>query len=234
MYCEKCGFITKGKEQFCPYCGHEYKTLNPLNRKKKYFNWLEISPKQIINILSLNIFFILCSISVIIKYNANNYSHIMPWSFIVIFGFLIAFNYYINLKEKKSSHLFLKLILFLIISGALLSVSYGGNAFETEKCTHFVFGYYFPIGIGIIIFLNFLRLFVEKQCNLISVFFSALTLTILSLLLFILTLNNVFQLASDFITQLINIISFSLVVLIFFNSVVFAYMKLKHNLSILG
>ncbi len=234
MYCKKCGFITKGKEKKCPYCGNIYSDMSYIDQKKVYFNWLEISPRQIINICLINIFFLLIIIDAILFANSKVNYHITPWTFIVIFSILIIFNSFVPLNRKRFNYLFLKSVFFLIFSGIFLMYSYAGGNFLKAEVTHNVFGYYYPIGMMVIVFLGIIKVFAQQKYNMLSTFFYVLISVIFSTVLFILTMTNSFGLAADTTTNIINIISFAFVLLISFNNLIFSYLRIKSKFSIRG
>ncbi len=234
MYCKKCGFITKGKESKCPYCGTEYETSEKLNQKLFLFDWLEISPRQIINLVLINIFIIIAVVDLILSINLSLNYHLTPWAFAGIFAFLLIFNGIVSGASISSGISFLKTFLYVLFLGGIILISYQNQKLLNYPSYVFVLGFLYPIGVFVITLVRSIKTFAEKKYNMLSsVFCSCFTIT-LSSVLFAFALTNTFQLGDDMATRLVCILSFAFVLLVSFNSAVFSYIKIKSKFTAQG
>ena len=128
----------------------------------------------------------------------------------------------------------MKSIIVLILSGFFLIYSYAGKNFVNESITHSIFGYYYPIGLVLIMTLGTISIFFKKNYNMLSAFICVLVSIFISIALLILTLTNVFELSNDAITKTINIFCFAFVILISINNLFLTYLKIKSKFSIRG
>ncbi len=234
MYCKKCGFITKGKETRCPYCGSEYETSEKLNQKLFLFDWLEISPRQIINLILINIFIVIAVIDLILNINLSLNYHLSPWAFAAIFAFLLIFNGIVSGASISSGLTFLKTFCYVLFLGGIILISYHNQKLFDYSSPVFVLGFLYPIGVFAITLVRSIKTFMQKKYNMLSsIFCSCFTIT-LSTILFVFALTNTFHLGDDVATRLVCILSFSFVLLVSFNSAVFSYIKIKSKFSSQG
>lgn len=101
MKCNCCGFVTRGNELKCPYCGEPYEKPYFLDKDVFFFNWFYVSMKSIIFVLSVNIFAIALILDVVIS-SVNNHSPIVLsfYFFCNIYEFVYTNEFYIENAKK--------------------------------------------------------------------------------------------------------------------------------------
>ena len=239
MYCQKCGFITKGIETKCPYCGAKFVQDNKIDQKFYVFHSFEISIRQIIFIVCLNLFALLCILDLVFIYAVPkiNY-HLTPYGFLGIFGFLFLFNELIFKSVNKNRLLFLKYIGYCLGFSILMMISYPSwiNADEFKlfglDLFTLTFGYFYPVMVICGFVFGAIRLLVIKNFNVFSTFFYILLLDIFSLILFILSFIDTLPFVNEPIALLLIYINFAVSIIFSLNALVFTIYRMKSRFSL--
>lgn len=237
MYCHKCGFITKGIETKCPYCGTKFADDKKIDQKFYMFNWFEVSPRQLISIVCFNVFALMCILDLVFiyAYPEINY-HLTPYSFLAIFGVLFLFNEFIYPSNNINKLLFLKYIGFCLAFSILMMISYPAwiDGFELFGKDTFLlaFGYFYPCMITFAFIFGGVRLLVIKNYNVFSTFFYVLLLNLMSLVLFILSFINGLPFKEDSICLLFIYVNFAITVIFSLNALIFTIYRMKSRFSI--
>lgn len=250
MYCSKCGFITKGNEANCPYCGTNFVNGRKLDQKIYFLNWFEITPRQILSIAAINLFILAIVIDIIILNTLGTSFHVTPWAFMAIFMPL----YFLDVFAPKNNirkFLFFKTLFLFSAFPPLLFISYGWDStiFFNTNLVLLSFGFYYPILCVTLLSAGLLRFIFIKNFN----SFSTILYVLISLFfvtgIFISTFvpssvfsqgalieNPIYQLTiNQQIQRAANIcvdISFAICVLFFINTIIFIVLKLKSAFSI--
>lgn len=236
MYCRKCGFITKGIEDRCPYCGAKFIKDKKIDEKIFMFSWFEVSIRQIIFLIAFNLFALFCILDLVLIYASPLINfHITPWSFLSIFGILYLFNEFIYPSNNTNRYLFLKTLGLAISFSTLFMVSYPswieGYTLFNKSSLVLTFGYFYPCFITMLFLVSAIRFIVLKNFNVFSTFFYVSFLLVFSLVLFILTFIDGVGLNSDNIAKLIIYINFALTLVFSINALIFAVFRMKSRFS---
>lgn len=234
MYCKKCGFITKGDETKCPYCGTELYQEDGIDKKICFFDWFEISIRKLICVILFDLFATTAVVDIVLISIFGIDIHLTPWSFLLIFGAIFAFGE-ISISSKKTNRfLLLKSLLYFTAFSVLFILSYPpwlGYAFFGKSSFILVFGYYFPIMVALHFVLGFTRFFIIRNFNAFSTFFYVLILMLFSATLFVLDFIPAVGLALDVGAKWTINISFALSVLFSINAAMFSIFFLKSRFS---
>ena len=230
MYCRNCKFIVKGPATRCPYCGSEFEKPEFLDKKIYLFHWVYLSVRQLLFIISVNLYVLFLIADIILMQMSINI-HLMFYGFIAIFGLLIILCDFVLKSVNKNKMMFLKSFIFFSFISVLLSLSYRNDIFG-KSIEVFLFGYYYPIVILIEFFSGMIKFLVIKKFNLFSTFFYVLFLVVFSTVLFILTFvgHNPFQ--QDIYACLLIYISFALSIVMAVNALVLGVLKMQSAVNI--
>lgn len=187
MYCKECNFIMRGVGTKCPYCGSYFEKEQFLDKRVNLFNWLFLTVRQLLFIISFNIFVILMIIDIILVNAAEINIHLTPWAFIIIFSLSFIICDFLLKSANKNKLLFLKSFTILLIFSILMMVSYQNEQiFEIENKI-LLLGYYYPLVILFEFFTGIVRFLTIKKFNIFSTSIYVLILVIFSTILFILS-----------------------------------------------
>jgi hypothetical protein len=234
MYCKKCGFITKGDETKCPYCGAALDQEGGIDRKICVFDWFEISIRKLICVILFDLFATIALVDVLLISILGIEIHLAPWAFLVIFGTIFAFNE-IGLSNKNTNRfLLLKSLLYFTAFAVLFILSYpswNGYAYFGKSSFILAFGYYFPTMVVLHFFLGFTRFFLKKNFNAFSAFFYVIILTLFSSSLFFLVFIPAAGLTFDEGAKWMINVSFAASLLFSINAMMFSVFFLKSRFS---
>ena len=165
MYCKECNFIMRGVGTKCPYCGSYFEKEQFLDKRVNLFNWLFLAVRQLLFIISFNIFVILMIIDIILVNAAEINIHLTPWAFIIIFSLSFIICDFLLKSANKNKLLFLKSFTILLIFSILMMVSYQNEQiFEIENKI-LLLGYYYPLVILFEFFTGIVRFLTIKKFN---------------------------------------------------------------------
>ena len=229
MYCKKCGFINKGIETHCPYCGAEFESLKTLDKKINFFNWFFISVRHFIVLCGINLFLVLIGLNIVFNVILDINVPILPWGFLGIFGFITILNNFILKSNKKEKLLFWKSMLLAIGFSIIFLLSYSDNDLSWMHITRWqlLLGYYYPILSMLIFILGFINFVLKKEFNVFSNFFYVLFLVVLSALNFGLSFIPSLGLAKIQSAQLIIYCSFIFTIFAAFNVIMFCIFRMR-------
>lgn len=233
MYCKKCGFISKGTETKCMYCGTPFTEEKKIDDKMYVLKWCALTTRQLITILCFNAFvvFFITDIILIFAFDQTYNYHLTPWSFLAIFGLLFIFNEFIMPSNNKNRLLFIKATSFFISFSILFMLSYPSwiEGYKLLNYSSFFisFGYFYPSVIILIYIVGLIRFIIKRNYNVFSNFFYISFLFIWSLILFILTFIPSIEFYKDMACKLFIYICFAVSCLFAVNGLVLAILKMN-------
>lgn len=257
MYCHKCGFITKGVEDKCPYCGTPFSKPAPLDEKRFMLRWAEISTRQLISIIIANLFALICIIDIALVFLGprHNY-HLSPWAFLSLFGALFLINEAIAPRQNSNRLLFLKAFGFGLAFMLILMFSYPSWVRMSPEGTQvsaigaggyppyfplfgmssysLCFGYIAPVFLSLLFLFGLARYIAIKNFNVFSTFFYVLILLVCSAVLFIMTFIPQCGLSRDENSCIIIYVCFALNLLCAINAGIFSSLRMKSRFATKG
>ena len=233
MKCNCCGFVTRGNELKCPYCGEPYEKPYFLDKDVFFFNWFYVSMKSIIFVLSVNIFAIALILDVVIS-SVNNHSPIVyPFIFFVTFMSLYILTNFI-LKTRKNRHKLLNYLLIVTIFSVLFTFAYANNnnIFNAHLNSYqMMIGYFYPISIDIAVVVGIIRFLVKEQYDILKIFSFSILLFVFSAFYFGISFIPSLKLHSNTISNLIIYLSFAFTALISFNALLICKFRLSNKVT---
>ncbi len=226
--CRKCGFIFKGNSDTCPHCGEPINgETRFIDRQFNFFNWFYISNRNLITIMSFNIFLLFFVIEIVLNSSDQVSSHIYPWFFAALFLFEhILF----NLMDPKNNFPFIFLISGLF--DLLLFLSYRSDPiFGQFTYAQFVFGISTPIFLLVSVALCPIHFMRFKTFNVLNVFFNAISVAALAGLFYGLSYLQVPAFAFDSLPVLRMFTNVVFIVTIFFalQLLMFCFFRIRSN-----
>ena len=234
MYCKECNFIMRGVGTKCPYCGSYFEKEQFLDKRLNLFNWLFLTVRQLLFIISFNIFVILMIIDIILVNAAEINIHLTPWAFIIIFSLSFIICDFLLKSANKNKLLFLKSFTILLIFSILMMVSYQNEQiFEIENKI-LLLGYYYPLVILFEFFTGIVRFLTIKKFNIFSTSIYVLILVIFSTILFILSFVSKIGLQQIPQARLLIYICFAISIVVALNVLTLSILKMRSRVSIEG
>lgn len=234
MYCKECNFIMRGVGTKCPYCGSYFEKEQFLDKRVNLFNWLFLTVRQLLFIISFNIFVILMIIDIILVNAAEINIHLTPWAFIIIFSLSFIICDFLLKSANKNKLLFLKSFTILLIFSILMMVSYQNEQiFEIENKI-LLLGYYYPLVILFEFFTGIVRFLTIKKFNIFSTSIYVLILVIFSTILFILSFVSKIELQQIPQARLLIYICFAISIVVALNVLTLSILKMRSRVSIEG
>ena len=234
MYCKECNFIMRGVGTKCPYCGSYFEKEQFLDKRVNLFNWLFLTVRQLLFIISFNIFVILMIIDIILVNAAEINIHLTPWAFIIIFSLSFIICDFLLKSANKNKLLFLKSFTILLIFSILMMVSYQNEQiFEIENKI-LLLGYYYPLVILFEFFTGIVRFLTIKKFNIFSTSIYVLILVIFSTILFILSFVSKIGLQQIPQARLLIYICFAISIVVALNVLTLSILKMRSRISIEG
>ncbi len=234
MYCKECNFIMRGVGTKCPYCGSYFEKEQFLDKRVNLFNWLFLTVRQLLFIISFNIFVILMIIDIILVNAAEINIHLTPWAFIIIFSLSFIICDFLLKSANKNKLLFLKSFTILLIFSILMMVSYQNEQiFEIENKI-LLLGYYYPLVILFEFFTGIVRFLTIKKFNIFSTSIYVLILVIFSTILFILSFVSKIGLQQIPQARLLIYICFAISIVVALNVLTLSILKMRSRVSIEG
>ena len=234
MYCKECNFIMRGVGTKCPYCGSYFEKEQFLDKRVNLFNWLFLTVRQLLFIISFNIFVILMIIDIILVNAAEINIHLTPWAFIIIFSLSFIICDFLLKSANKNKLLFLKSFTILLIFSILMMVSYQNEQiFEIENKI-LLLGYYYPLVILFEFFTGIVRFLSIKKFNIFSTSIYVLILVIFSTILFILSFVSKIGLQQIPQARLLIYICFAISIVVALNVLTLSILKMRSRVSIEG
>ena len=234
MYCKECNFIMRGVGTKCPYCGSYFEKEQFLDKRVNLFNWLFLTVRQLLFIISFNIFVILMIIDIILVNAAEINIHLTPWAFIIIFSLSFIICDFLLKSANKNKLLFLKSFTILLIFSILMMVSYQNEQiFEIENKI-LLLGYYYPLVILFEFFTGIVRFLTIKKFNIFSTSIYVLILVIFSTILFILSFGSKIGLQQIPQARLLIYICFAISIVVALNVLTLSILKMRSRVSIEG
>lgn len=236
MYCKECNFIMRGVGTKCPYCGSYFEKEQFLDKRVNLFNWLFLTVRQLLFIISFNIFVILMIIDIILVNAAEINIHLTPWAFIIIFSLSFIICDFLLKSANKNKLLFLKSFTILLIFSILMMVSYQNEQiFEIEiENKILLLGYYYPLVILFEFFTGIVRFLTIKKFNIFSTSIYVLILVIFSTILFILSFVSKIGLQQIPQVRLLIYICFAISIVVALNVLTLSILKMRSRVSIEG
>lgn len=230
MYCKKCGFISRGIEEKCMYCGTPYLPEKKYDHKIMFMGWLESSPRQIVKMLTYNLVFIACIVEFILNlgYGIKNI-HVAPWTYAGLMGALFIVND-ILFRSHRPKMYFLKSFGFYVTFALLSILSYGNMTVGGHDLLFWCFGIVSPSYIIAVYVISAIYFIVKKKYNLWSTFFYMLLLSALSIMLFVFTLCNVCGIKNSDAASIINYVSFISTIIAILNGFMLSYFQIKSKM----
>lgn len=234
MYCKECNFIMRGVGTKCPYCGSYFEKEQFLDKRVNLFNWLFLTVRQLLFIISFNIFVILMIIDIILVNAAEINIHLTPWAFIIIFSLSFIICDFLLKSANKNKLLFLKSFTILLIFSILMMVSYQNEQiFEIENKI-LLLGYYYPLVILFEFFTGIVRFLTIKKFNIFSTSIYVLILVIFPTILFILSFVSKIGLQQIPQARLLIYICFAISIVVALNVLTLSILKMRSRVSIEG
>ena len=234
MYCKECNFIMRGVGTKCPYCGSYFEKEQFLDKRVNLFNWIFLTVRQLLFIISFNIFVILMIIDIILVNAAEINIHLTPWAFIIIFSLSFIICDFLLKSANKNKLLFLKSFTILLIFSILMMVSYQNEQiFEIENKI-LLLGYYYPLVILFEFFTGIVRFLTIKKFNIFSTSIYVLILVIFSTILFILSFVSKIGLQQIPQARLLIYICFAISIVVALNVLTLSILKMRSRVSIEG
>ena len=234
MYCKECNFIMRGVGTKCPYCGSYFEKEQFLDKRVNLFNWFFLTVRQLLFIISFNIFVILMIIDIILVNAAEINIHLTPWAFIIIFSLSFIICDFLLKSANKNKLLFLKSFTILLIFSILMMVSYQNvQIFEIENKI-LLLGYYYPLVILFEFFTGIVRFLTIKKFNIFSTSIYVLILVIFSTILFILSFVSKIGLQQIPQARLLIYICFAISIVVALNVLTLSILKMRSRVSIEG
>jgi membrane protein len=218
----------------CPYCGSYFEKEQFLDKRVNLFNWLFLTVRQLLFIISFNIFVILMIIDIILVNAAEINIHLTPWAFIIIFSLSFIICDFLLKSANKNKLLFLKSFTILLIFSILMMVSYQNEQiFEIENKI-LLLGYYYPLVILFEFFTGIVRFLTIKKFNIFSTSIYVLILVIFSTILFILSFVSKIGLQQIPQARLLIYICFAISIVVALNVLTLSILKMRSRVSIEG
>ncbi len=224
MYCKECNFIMRGVGTKCPYCGTYFEKEQFLDKRVNLFNWLFLTIRQLLFIVSFNIFVILMIVDIILVNAAGINIHLTPWAFIVLFSLLFFICDFLLKSANKNKLLFLKSFTIFIIFSILMMVSYQNEQILKIEMENkiLLLGYYYPLVILFEFFAGIVRFLTIKRFN------------IFSTVLFILSFVSKIGLQQIPQARLLIYICFAISIVVALNVLTLTILKMRSRVSIEG
>ncbi len=232
MYCKKCGFITRGNENSCPYCGETYDTKGKYDKPISFVNWFEISPRVLVDLILTNLYIIFVITDIVLIYGIDNSTnlHLSFYSFICIYGLIFIINDLLFPKERRRNFYFLKTYFFVILSGFIMMLSFPSWNNDllpiiNISSFHFCFGYLYPCLIIFLVLAGTFHFFIHKFFNIFATVFYILILIFSGLALFIMAFFP--DLGFNNVNRILIYISFGTAIFTMINLAIIFYLKLR-------
>lgn len=224
MYCKECNFIMRGVGTKCPYCGTYFEKEQFLDKRVNLFNWLFLTIRQLLFIVSFNLFVILMIVDIILVNAAGINIHLTPWAFIVLFSLLFFICDFLLKSANKNKLLFLKSFTIFIIFSILMMVSYQNEQILKIEMENkiLLLGYYYPLVILFEFFAGIVRFLTIKRFN------------IFSTVLFILSFVSKIGLQQIPQARLLIYICFAISIVVALNVLTLTILKMRSRVSIEG
>lgn len=238
MYCKNCGFITRGHETSCPYCGTKYEKEKFYDQRFIFCNWFETSIHTLVNIAATNLFLIFVILDLILYFVPSikaNYN-LSFYGFVIIYGLVFIVNDLIFAKDYHRNFYFLKVYGYVIVASIIMMLSFPSwdatikPAFDIFSLTgtssfSISFGYVYPCLIIGLILVGTIRFIAYRNLNIFSSFFYVLILLCSSLIIFIMSFFDVLGFSD--IQRILIYISFGLTIIVLLNCAIFFTLKFR-------
>lgn len=238
MYCRHCGFITKGVESKCPYCGTPYVEEDRLDKKRFPFNWFAISLRQTLFLLGANAFLI-CSIldAVLALSGPKENFHLSFYSYVLSFGVLFLLNEFIIPKKGVPRLFFYKAMSYFLGGAAVFMLSFPSFGQSPDRIYGYTsfslcFGFFFPCLIMATLLIGGIRYLLARRFNVWGVFVYLLFLFLFSAICFAMTFFYDYE--NDSLASLLNYVCFGVTCLFGFNALIFSIFRLKTKFGVRG
>lgn len=232
MYCKKCGFITRGHEKSCPYCGEIYEPKGKYDKPITFLNWFEISPRVLVELILTNIYIILVIADIILIYGLDNSInvHLSFYGFIAIYGLIFIFHDFLFPKDRRRNFYFLKTYSFVVLAGIIMMLSFPSWNNDllpliNISSFNFCFGYLYPSLIIFLVLTGTCHFFIHKFFNIFSTVFYVLILIFSGLTLFIMAFFP--SLGFNTINRILIYISFGTAIFTMINLAIVFSLKLR-------
>jgi hypothetical protein len=220
----------------CPYCGTYFEKEQFLDKRVNLFNWLFLTIRQLLFIVSFNLFVILMIVDIILVNAAGINIHLTPWAFIVLFSLLFFICDFLLKSANKNKLLFLKSFTIFIIFSILMMVSYQNEQILKIEMENkiLLLGYYYPLVILFEFFAGIVRFLTIKRFNIFSTSIYVLILVIFSTVLFILSFVSKIGLQQIPQARLLIYICFAISIVVALNVLTLTILKMRSRVSIEG
>lgn len=234
MYCCKCGFITKGKDLLCPYCGSKYQKEKKLDKRIVISNWLNLTILQIIKIIVLNLFFAISIIEYFLYlYKSINY-HLCPWIFLLFSFAIFLLSVFFSSSNSNHKNLWIKLMLISVIFGILSFFSYYNQNLFGIKSSLLIIGLFYPISFLIIQISCVISKLINKKYDAIKIILEIIVFFCSSLVLLMFDIANLFNIQSTMFSNVLIIANFTVSFFIMVNMIALLIIGIRSNFSTLS
>jgi len=231
MKCKNCGFISRGKEKFCPYCNEPLEEVSFLEKQVNLFNWFYISIRSILFILFSNVFVITLIAEIVVNLIIKETTiHLYPFVFFGLMTFLLIFDN-IFVKNSSKAWAFWKGNAIVIITSLLLAASFKGGALFNNSITvwQFNLGYFYPISFLFIMLTSIIYFLVSKKFDLVLMVTGTILMMILSGVVFGLSFIHALDIPSLPYSRLICDVSFGVIMFAAVDALIFCGFRLKNK-----
>ncbi len=230
MYCTKCGFVTRGIEEKCPYCGTNFVPEKKIDHKLMFLGWLEVSPRQLVKLVCFNLIFAAVVVDLILNFGFDvTHLHFTPWMFFGVCSFLFLFNGLI-FRNRKPKVYFLNSLGFIFTFLATLILSYQNATLYGHDLLFWSFGCILPIYVLVVYLCSTIYFIVKRKYNIWSTFFYLIILFLISTTLFVFTLVNLFGIKDSTFASVINYVSFVASLISIINGFILSYLQIKSKM----